>query len=354
MSNISSDPVLQLAFWIAAATALLTVLLAGMIIFLRISRHLQQRRELAFVAQWRPLLMRILLGDGATVLPALPRRDQFLFLKHWNHFQESMRGSASLRLNGAALSLGGNAMAHRLLHHRNQTERLLAILTLGHLRDASAWDELLTLTDSTNSTISVYAARALMQIEPQKAARHIMPLLLQREDWDITRVASLLHESQAVLGEVLAQNLAAPAKDPLLRGLKLAEALHLQIPPSVQLHLLGPEQPVEVVIAALRIATGAPVLAAIRAMADHDDWRVRVQVAKALGRIGEASDVPRLTKLLQDRQWWVRYRAAHALASLPFLDQAELARLHAGLSDRYAQDILGQVFAERSSLPKRS
>jgi hypothetical protein len=45
----------------------------------------------------------------------------------------------------------------------------------------------------------------------------------------------------------------------------------------------------------------------------------------------------------------VRYRAAQAIVDLPWLGRAQLDALQAGLTDRFAADILGQVIAERNA-----
>ena len=65
--------------------------------------------------------------------------------------------------------------------------------------------------------------------------------------------------------------------------------------------------------------------------------------------IGDRGDVPRLVALLSDREWWVRYRAAQAVAELPWLKRADLDALHASLEDRYAADMLAQVVAEQDA-----
>jgi HEAT repeat protein len=82
----------------------------------------------------------------------------------------------------------------------------------------------------------------------------------------------------------------------------------------------------------------------------HPDWQVRVLAAKALGRIGDRSDVDRLVALLADREWWVRYRAAEALLELPALTRADLEALRASLTDRFAADMLSQAMAESASV----
>ena len=72
----------------------------------------------------------------------------------------------------------------------------------------------------------------------------------------------------------------------------------------------------------------------------------RVVGAVVLGRLGEREHVGLLERLLEDREWWVRYRAAQALVALPFLGPNALRRIQRRQTDRYAVDILDQAFAE--------
>ncbi|MDB5098230.1 MAG: hypothetical protein JWM80_2651, partial [Cyanobacteria bacterium RYN_339] len=49
-----------------------------------------------------------------------------------------------------------------------------------------------------------------------------------------------------------------------------------------------------------------------------------------------------------DPEWWVRYRAANALADLPFVGPAGLAAIRAAHDSDAARDIIGHVLAERA------
>ncbi len=103
---------------------------------------------------------------------------------------------------------------------------------------------------------------------------------------------------------------------------------------------------VEVLIAALRIAADPRLRSFVLNLARHENWRVRMQAARTLGRIGQPNDIVTLIDLLSDREWWVRYRTAQALASLPFLDRTQLQALADAAADRFAGDMLRQVLAE--------
>jgi HEAT repeat protein len=131
----------------------------------------------------------------------------------------------------------------------------------------------------------------------------------------------------------------------LPRALRIAEALRIELPAEVLRTALAHAE-VAVVTAALRIVHTPLLQEPVRALLAHEDWQVRVQAAKALGRIGDRGDTDRLVALLADREWWVRYRAAQALVELPWLTRAGLDALHAALEDRYAADMLAQVMAE--------
>jgi HEAT repeat protein len=122
--------------------------------------------------------------------------------------------------------------------------------------------------------------------------------------------------------------------------------LKLALPHATVVRLLDEANDVETIIAALRVSNDVSLLPIIRTYVGHDDWRVRVQAAKVLGRNGEHSDVNRLIPLLADAEWWVRYRAAQALVGMPFFSKAEAQLLSGNLSDRFARDMLVQVLAE--------
>jgi len=133
----------------------------------------------------------------------------------------------------------------------------------------------------------------------------------------------------------------------LPQALRLMAALRMDLP-LPQLHGYLSSRDIEIVLAALRLARAPGVLDDVRRHLASADWRARVQAVRALGELGDRSDVARLRTLLSDPQWWVRYRAAQALLALPFLTEAELAELR-NEGDRYAADMIAQVSAEQEA-----
>ena len=98
--------------------------------------------------------------------------------------------------------------------------------------------------------------------------------------------------------------------------------------------------------AALKLVSGYRGVPRIVALTQHKAWFVRMQAAKVLGRIGQREHLGLLEALLGDAEWWVRYRAAQSISSLPFLGPNELRQLQQRQHDPYAVDILQQSFAE--------
>lgn len=354
MFSTLSDPYLVFAFVAGAVALVLTALLVILTIALRIRLKRREKHELEFTALWRPILMNVLVDPAACELPVLQARDHLSFLKLWNYLQESLRGEATDRLNQVARRLRCDVLVRRLLRHGNRAERLLAILTLGNLRDRETWDELLATAASHDHVASLNAARALIQIDPMSGVAYLMPLVLARQDWEFPRVARMLGDARAAFGLLLTRTIGRLKANELVRALQLVEALRIQMSTADLLYLLHSQQPPAVLAAALRVAGGAGVLDTVREHLQHPDWRVRAQAVHALSRLGEPSDVTLLTARLGDAEWWVRYYAAQALSSLPFLGREGLAALQSTVTDTAARQILAQVFAERGMSSQRS
>lgn len=346
MFSIASEAYLRLALWAGIGASLFTAAITCLIIAVRVQRYLQERHERRFRELWWPILMLTVAEAPPAVLPALARADQWLFIKLWNQLQETVRGEAGGRLAALAVRLQVERIGLRMLVSRNLTRRLFAILTLGHMRALAGWDPLVDQLALPGRTSSLYAARSLLQIDLRAGVHLVVPQLLQRDDWEMSRIAFLLQEYRDTLGAELLRHLPSTPPQRLSRALQLAEALHLHVGPDFMLPWLDPAQPAELLRAALRLANGGEVLPLVRKLAQHPDWGVRVQVAHTLGRLGQPEDVATLTAMLSDAQWWVRYRAAGALVNLPFVSRAQLRASIAELQDRYAREIFTQVFAE--------
>ncbi|VXC78191.1 HEAT repeat domain-containing protein [Massilia sp. 9I] len=343
----ASSSFVTVAVWTGTIALVLTLLLAAQIVLLRMALRRRERRAAAALARWRPLLNQAIVGEEPA-LPALGPRERLPFLHLWAHLQGSLRGDASEALNAMARRLGVDELARAMLARGARDERLLATLVLGHLRDRAAWPQLLPLARAADSALSLTALWALVRVDPEAAAEYLTPLFVEREDWALSHVAGILQQASAPVAQVLARILPQLGEERLPRALRIAESLRVMLPAGVLAQALNSRSSA-VVIAALRSVLTPETLLEVRALLGHEDWQVRVQAARALGRVGERSDAARLTALLGDPQWWVRYRAAQALRELPLLSRADLEAVRASLTDRFALDMLDQVLAEEGA-----
>ncbi|WP_198026755.1 HEAT repeat domain-containing protein [Polaromonas glacialis] len=346
MLNTFSDPYLALAFDIGIAAVGMTILLALVIIYLRITMRRNARREAEFIARWRPLLLEALYEETPSPVPELAPQDQLFFLKLWTYLQESLRGPANDRLNGLARQLRCDAAARGFLKKGNRSERLLAILTLGHLRDEASWDALALQATQADRLASLQAARALIKIDPLRGTEWLFPMLLNRRDWDIAQIANFLGEARQAFWLQLANNILKVDQGQWTRALQLADALHLQLSLKSVRFILENCKSAATLVAALHLASDAKLLPAVRYFWQHADWRVRVEVARFLGSFGEEDDIGLLRQSLHDEQWWVRYQAAQSLARLPFFGPQQLSLLRQQTTDGLAIGMLDHVLAE--------
>lgn len=341
-----SDPFLRAALWIGLAAMGLTLLLVVQILVMRVRLRRREQRARRAVLRWRPLLAAAAANLVPPEVPRLSREEEVDFIRLWLHFQASLRGHARAGLNHVARVLDCAPVALRLLTRGSRAEQLLAVLMLGHLGERAAIAPLQQLVRRADRLLALHASTALVQIDPQLAARAMAPELIVSNDWQVREVVTVLDDARAECDPVLRAMLASCAPDRLPRLLQVMEGLRMA-PSSVELASLLASVDVEVLVSALRCVNDPSLRAQVVTLCEHADWRVRMHAGKALGRVGRRDDVGVLVTLLSDREWWVRYRSAQVLATLPFLKPDDLARIAAENPDRYAGDMLRQVGAER-------
>lgn len=346
-SDSGIDTAVRIALWSASALFAVTILLVLTIVYLRISLILRQKRNHRFLLCWQPRLAQALLGD-MTLVQKLSRRDAIMFLALWNHAQESFRGETKEKLNQLARLTGADQVARRMLSMRSVRKRLMAITALGHLRDRSAWDDLVRIANADNAVLSLTAVRALMHIDAHAALPVLVPLLLKREDWPTPRVANILREAGPhIVSKLLAGAAVRASAEHAPRLIRYLEGAHLAQVSGTLGYLMKNASDDSVISACLQVLPDPAHLDMVRGFTRHPRWHVRMHAGRALGRLGSMDDIPLLIERLADEQWWVRYRCAQALAGMPGVTTQRLEQIRAGLDDVFARDILTHVMAER-------
>jgi hypothetical protein len=343
----SQELVLQFAWQVSAALAVLVVLLVIQILVSGLRLDLRHRRIGRLRETWEPILADA-AGDPGIALPALARRDLIPFLHLWSYVQQLLLDEACLNLNVVARRAGAADGARRALHSPRLRDRLIAITALGHLRDEEAWPELETIAASPDPVRSLTAVRSLFRIDPGRAAERLIPEIPRRLDWSLAGLAGILAEAGPdAVSEPLAEAARSAPAAHLPRLIRLLELAHGAVAIRAVRRIIATSTDTEVITACLRVFEDPEDLGTVRTLLADERWQVRLHAAVALGRMGTEEDEPRLIRALEDPEWWVRYRAAQALAGLPFMAGDRLRQLARELPGRFARDILRQVMAER-------
>ncbi|HSS29322.1 MAG TPA: HEAT repeat domain-containing protein [Usitatibacter sp.] len=300
------------------------------------------------VQAWSEAMRAAMENPGAARLPHISALELPAFASLWNQFRQSAKGVAADNLATLLREQGIDDRLLALLGRRRLRPRLIAITALGHLREARAWGRLEAIAHGRSRVTSFAAARALLRIEPRKALQVLGPSILEREDWPLTRLGTILDElGPTVVTPALVTLLVSRPRRRLERAVKLARFGQRQRIGTIVRGWLSAGDDPDVIKAALDYVEEASELPWVHGAARHPEWPVRMAAAQALARVGSRSEVAMLLELLRDPVWWVRYHAAQGLTSLNGLDEDELHALREGTRDAFAVDMLAQALAQR-------
>lgn len=334
---------------VAAVVIAIYVAVVIQLFVVRYRNGVEDERRAALERDWLPLL----IGDDDPVgdaLPTLRPRDVTNFMILWNQIQEAIIGESKTRVNDVACRAGIDEIARRDLTSSSLQKQLLAVSTLGHLRDRQSWSGLVGLTASADGLVSLAAARALMRIDVTEALPVILPLAADREDWSRNYVLGMLAEFGAdIVSRPLTEAALQIDPDRAHRLIRYFGVAHVaDVIPTVRT-IMAKTTNVECLSACLRVFADVDHLDVVREYLQHPSWPVRVQAVNVLGRLGSISDFELLQPLLSDREWWVRYRAAKAVCALPGVGMDMIRQLSRRHVDPFARDMLSHVLAEAKS-----
>jgi hypothetical protein len=197
--------------------------------------------------------------------------------------------------------------------------------------------------------ISLTAARTLVSINPQKSIPIILPLVAARRDWSIDKCAELIKKIGAE--EVATALISEIYKTPVDRLPKMIRFLDLILPSeanSVTKALLKKHNTdKEIIYACLLVFKDYEDIKTVRRFLNHNDWEIRMQASICVGKLGSPNDMRRLTKSTADREWWVRYRSAQALARLPRMTKDRLKVIANKNPNCFSHDVILRVVTEK-------
>lgn len=348
-----------MALWGGLGAALLTLFLIVQIVALRVLYRRFERSRKAFMAKWAGLLTESSLREDAPLrLPEIADGELVFFLAYWNHQYNSLSDGARRRMKFLAWDVKIERAVRKLLHKGNNAEKQLAIIGIGFFGSRKDIPALKKILVSDRSADCLHAAGSMLRIDAETLSE-VLPIIARRSDIPTAGIAIALKELEPeqvssvlvdMLKEVLNANPQQRARRrDIVRLIMLTSTARQSVVRPYLLELLDKTSDDEVITACLRVMRDPLELPRMREFFNHPNWHVRVQVATALGEMGEEKDLKILFRLLSDSQWWVRYRAAQAISALPFVITSHLEGMKKLLGDEFAIDMVDHVIAERTS-----
>lgn len=343
--------------WLVHLATNVGLTLAGVSVFLLLQllvmRGLAGRDEARanhFRTRWQPILAETLF-DSPTFVPPLRRSERYYFLVEWNRLFDMVQGDVTPRLVHLATQVRIDIYAGELLLSGSAKQRLLALVTLGHLRIPGYWPILLAISTNDSPVVSLAAARGLLQMDAEKGVEALLRIYGKRDDWPIHWVAKLLYEvgpDATSIALASAVRDASEANEGALvsRLVKLLPTAHAILASPTAVFVLETCDDDNVVKDCLHVLNDPTGLELARNYLKHSKAHVRMSAVLTLGRLGLPTEVPLIVATLNDSEWWVRYRAAQALVSMPNIGNTELDQLDKELEGQLGQDVLRHVRAE--------
>lgn len=349
MEAFFSDQVLTIALYATAIASAITALLMVMIGIFRWMFHAESRRDESFAREWQPILAEVILGSSMPVNTDLNPQRQLTLLRLWNYWHESLAGQANERLKQFALACGCDRIALELARKGNRAQKLLSAITLGNFRHGQAWPFLREMVNRKDQVLSLRAARALLQIHPERAAGELLHLILQRQDWELSVLINILRQSREVFRDQLVHQWPQLTLKERERAFSLCANMNVSLPPALVHGALRMDSAVTLLVAALlwleRLQDPLH-RTQLFLLLDHPHACVRAQAVQTLGALGTLSDVGVMVEMLHDNDAQTRLLAARGLAQMPSFGIERLGTLKEEIADSRAYQALAVANAE--------
>lgn len=337
----------RLAPKIFESISLSVVVIFLVIILVRLRLIFVQYHKKKFKQRWQPVFLASLYGE--VELEGIRRPFAFkTFLHEWNHFTFKVKGESRVGLIALLENMNVQRDMEKMIRSSHVGYKIQALITLTAVASEKYWYLLEEAIESKNPHVSITAFGAMVETNPLRTFTEHSRTVVRRRDWTEVTLGKIFSRviQNRVINLFSIELLGADDRD-LTRLLKVLSVFRkFDNVEFIRAMITDRENPY--VLAGVMELMWNPVFApSLRAFAEHDNWVVRKQAARLIGRLGSTDYIPSLKKLICDSSWWVRYRAAESLCTLPGMSKEQLMMLLDEVNDRYGKDILAQVMVEK-------
>ena len=292
-----------------------------LLLLLVVSRLFSGRRQRRLDERRRALVRGVLSGKESPA-EGLKRVPADIVAEIFTDLIRLVRGEERRAFVEQAQRLGVPDRLGRRLRSMSARKRLVAAQSLGQFHDSDSLERLHASLKDSNEDVRLAAALALAEAGQTEDIHALVQELGLGTEEDSMLIVTLFRVIADERPEEIKALVAHPDTN-LVARLAAIEALattgdYSLVPTIVQLVLDAPDGAEELprYLRALGTIGHPAAMPAIMNGLDRPAVGARATAAGAAGRIGLAGAGARLTELLDDPEWWVRFRAAEALVRI--------------------------------------
>ena len=347
---------LAFSFWGSVFMLAAVLLILFLLVLLRINYLLNSFRRKNLEEAWSEVFRLLRAGEEPESFPILSRGEKPIFLEFWLENRKLANGRFASMLDELARRVALERTILGILHP-GKIEVLpnktwlqgLAIAAIEYVDTEETRSALLRMTASEDLYLVVAACTTLAKLRVTGFEKEIIQTMFR---FPANAPEIFARVSQAGGSEVL--HVIQPFLNRLphhtiMNFLSLAEESHDDSLVPILLYRLENTANQEEIAALLRALSrfDYPGLReAVLPYLDHENLYIRIQAAKAIGRLGNEGDINKLLPLLSEQNWWLRYRAARAICKLNNMDRESIETVSDKLSDQFAKDIIEHAYEE--------
>lgn len=347
---------LQLAFRGCLLMIALIIMVLFYLVISRLNYLLNRFRHRQVEDAWQETFRCLRVGEEPASFPAMSRGEKPIFLELWLETRKLATANFAQALDELARRTALDKTVTNILHPgkleilpRKVWLQSLAITAIEYIDTEETREALKEMTEVDNLYLVVQACTCMTKKRMEGYQKKIIQALF-RFPADAPEIFARV--SQAGGSDVL--HIMQPFLDRLphhtiMNFISLAEGANDDSLVPMLLYRLRRASEVEEISALIRAVSRLHyrgLREAVLPFLEHPNLYVRIQAAKAMGRVGTRDDIIRLEPLLSDNDWWLRYRAARAICKLSGNDWNFLQQLINRQKDQFARDIVKHAHEE--------
>lgn len=349
---IVSDPIHLILFIIFILVCLVFLLLAYSLI-LRMQNNRRRRYITKLENIWQPLVWKYLAGDYRTggFINAVKKKDYHIFGEFIERYLVDLRGTDYDKLIILLQEMKFGKLKIKQLYQKSEWERAYSANFLGIIGYKASISDLEKLLEDSSPITAFFVAKSLLILGGPSQFSTIMGILNNRQDFNSEKMRGILF----IYGKTDSKGLIELLESSELSSLIIIDIVHVLAQLGVfeagdqLLHLGKHTQHEEIKIACIKALGELSILKAADFMINNlknDNWVIRSQAAKNLGKISDEKVIKQLSSILEDHNYWVKYHSAGAIAELGESGISFLKEYCLVSDNNKSKNIINQILGE--------